>query len=191
MLHLNNGQEQQLLLQTTSQFKPTLQKWAQLWRRTSGTALKVVGIRNLTYYILSYSTFIYQHKIEHGWNLRLKVSFIIRTYFFIEIHPCPRNRLTKKVIFITEYVVVVKMNSVHAGPLFTFIFRPKMVKFSAIFHFELVNDGSISHILCVIILKRRQNYQNCKYYKTKPLLCIILVWTKSNRLYIFRRACDP
>ena len=123
MLHLNNGQEQQLLLQTTSQFKPTLQKWAQLWRRPSGTALKVVGIRNLTYYILSYSTFIYQHKIEHGWNLRLKVSFIIRTYFFIEIHPCPRNRLTKKVIFITEYVVVVKMNSVHAGPLFTFIFR--------------------------------------------------------------------
>ena len=50
------------------------------------------------------SYFLYVSKIEYGWNLWLKVSFIMCTYitnFFIEIPPC-----AKKVIFSTEFVLL-------------------------------------------------------------------------------------
>ena len=50
------------------------------------------------------SYFLYVSKIEYGWNLWLKVLFIMCTYItknFIEIPPC-----AKKVIFSTEFVLL-------------------------------------------------------------------------------------
>ena len=106
-------------------------------------------------------------KIEYGWNLLLKHSFMICRYTtksFIEIPPC-----TKKVIFITKFVFsdlnphFYEVNqevwkrpypwrnfkNIFSRPLFTIILRPEMLKFHPYSIWPGTQYGRIHHILCV------------------------------------------
>ena len=60
---------------------------------------EIVGKKYELTYNMRNSTILYPVKMEYGWNLCLKVSFI--TKIFIEIHPCSNN-----VIVIPEFVIL-------------------------------------------------------------------------------------
>ena len=66
----------------------------------------VFVIRHLTPKYVSHSTATYPVKMEYGWNLWLKVSFIICRYatrIFLEIPPCAHH-----IIVTTEFVLLIK-----------------------------------------------------------------------------------
>ena len=139
------------------------------WANNYFDFFKVCSVRNKTLLntqCLTNSTLVYPFKMEYGWNLWLKVSFIVGTFItkpFIKIPPW-----ANKVICINEFVILCKSPPfyevkwmkrkwlAHGGISKYFFFTTfhrhfsaKNVNFRYIFHFDQVNQSWVCHILCV------------------------------------------